>query len=70
MVVTTPELTQLEERRQPTTTLSGWRRFVQAEEARFTLLPHDRWQALDTAERTRSVTPPSSNRRSPGPACT
>jgi hypothetical protein len=49
MVVTSPGLTQLEERRQPTTTLSGWRRFVEAEEARFALLPRDDWQALDAA---------------------
>ena len=30
---------QLEDRRQPTTTLEGWRRFVDADEAAFELLP-------------------------------
>ena len=31
---------QLEDRRQPTTTLEGWRRFVDGNEATFDLLPN------------------------------
>ena len=43
---------QLEDRRQPTTTLEGWRRFVDAiDSATFTLLPNADWDALDDAAR-------------------
>jgi Bacterial TniB protein len=38
---------QLEDRRQPTTTLEGWRRFVDADEAVFTLLPDADRHALE-----------------------
>lgn len=46
-------LNQLEDRRQPTTTLEGWRRFVEADPPEFTLLDEDRWRSLD--ERTRML---------------
>jgi len=42
---------QLEDRRQPTTTLEGWRRFVDAEEATFVLLPDADRDALQDAVR-------------------
>jgi hypothetical protein len=43
---------QLEDRRQPTTTLEGWRRFVDAtDSATFTLLPNADWDALEDAAR-------------------
>ena len=38
-------------RRDPTTTLLGWRRFVDAEPARFELLPEPQWAALSQADR-------------------
>jgi hypothetical protein len=41
----------LEGRRDPTTTLQGWRRFVDAEPAQFELLPEPRWAALSPADR-------------------
>lgn len=41
----------LGDRRDPPTTLQGWRRFVDAEPARFELLPEARWAALSPAER-------------------
>jgi AAA domain len=50
-VVVTPTLGQLEDRRQPTTTLEGWRRFVDAEEATFELLQDAEWTALEDAGR-------------------
>ena len=40
------ELAQLEDRRQPTTTLEGWRRFVDADPPQLTMLPDDQWTAL------------------------
>jgi hypothetical protein len=42
---------QLEDRRPPTTTLEGWRRFVDAEEATFDLLPTAARDALEDAAR-------------------
>ena len=54
MVVTLPptELAgQLEDRRQPTTTLEGWRRFVDADPATFTLLPDADRDAFDDTAR-------------------
>jgi hypothetical protein len=42
---------QLEDRRQPTTTLEGWRRFVDSTESNFTLLPDADWDALEDAAR-------------------
>lgn len=35
------QLSQLEDRHVPTTTLEGWRRFVEADPAMFELLPRD-----------------------------
>ncbi|ORW05883.1 ATP/GTP-binding protein [Mycobacterium kyorinense] len=45
-------VSQLEERRQPTTTLEGWRRFVDADPPQFTLLDDRDWSSLSDAERT------------------
>jgi Cdc6-like AAA superfamily ATPase len=42
---------QLEDRRQPTTTLEGWRRFVDGNEATFDLLPNAEHDALDDLAR-------------------
>lgn len=42
---------QLENRRSPTTTLEGWRSFIHADPSEFTLLPQDRWEALDEPQR-------------------
>jgi hypothetical protein len=44
-------ISQLEERRQPTTTLEGWRRFIDADRPEFTLLPDQDWSDLDDADR-------------------
>jgi Bacterial TniB protein len=41
----------LADRRDPTTTLQGWRRFVDAEPARFELLADAQWAALGPADR-------------------
>lgn len=41
----------LGDRRDPPTTLQGWRRFVDAEPASFELLPEVQWAALNPAER-------------------
>lgn len=43
---------QLEDRRQPTTTLEGWRRFVDADPPEFALLDDDVWASLGEDERT------------------
>lgn len=52
MVVAAPtNAVQLENRRAPTTTLEGWRSFVNADPADLELLPHDAWEALDEAQR-------------------
>jgi hypothetical protein len=51
-VVVTPTPGQLEDRRQPTTTLEGWRRFVDADEPTLELLPDADRDALDDAART------------------
>lgn len=45
-------VSQLEDRRQPTTTLEGWRRFVDADPPEFTLLPDEQWSTLSETERT------------------
>lgn len=44
-------VSQLQDRRQPTTTLEGWRRFIEAETPRLDLLSEPEWKALD--EQTR-----------------
>jgi hypothetical protein len=44
-------VSQLEDRRQPTTTLEGWRRFVDADPVDFELLHDDAWSALSEDER-------------------
>jgi hypothetical protein len=44
-------VSQLEDRRQPTTTLEGWRRFVEADPPPVTLLNNDEWSALSDDER-------------------
>lgn len=44
-------VSQLEDRRQPTTTLEGWRRFIDADPPQFTLLPDDDWGTLNPDER-------------------
>ncbi|MER7279451.1 TniB family NTP-binding protein [Dactylosporangium sp. NPDC000244] len=45
------QVSQLEDRRQPTTTLEGWRRFVESDQPEFTLLPEDEWAALSEDDR-------------------
>ncbi|CAM4337849.1 ATP-binding protein [Nocardia ninae] len=51
MAVLTP-VSQLDDRRQPTTTLEGWRRFVQTEPSpQFELLPEREWKTLDEQKR-------------------
>jgi len=42
---------QLENRRAPTTTLEGWRSFVNADPSDLALLPRDQWEALDERDR-------------------
>lgn len=44
-------ISQLEDRRQPTTTLEGWRRFIDADRPEFTLLPEQEWAGLDDVSR-------------------
>ena len=44
-------VSQLEDRRQPTTTLEGWRRFVEAEPTQFALLAEQDWNSLSGRER-------------------
>jgi len=39
------------DRREPTMTLTGWRRFVDAPPAGFDVLPESRWQALSEQDR-------------------
>ena len=46
-------VSQLEDRRQPTTTLEGWRRFVEADPPEFELLPEPEWTELDQQSRMR-----------------
>lgn len=38
---------QLENRRPPTTTLEGWRSFVNADPSDLALLPAEQWKALE-----------------------
>ena len=45
------DIGQLENRRAPTTTLEGWRSFVNADPSDLALLPRERWEALDERER-------------------
>jgi hypothetical protein len=45
------EASQLEDRRQPTTTLEGWRRFVTADPPECPLLPAEEWAELSENER-------------------
>ncbi len=42
---------QLENRRAPTTTLEGWRSFVNADPSELALLPREEWEALDERDR-------------------
>jgi hypothetical protein len=51
MVVKDVPASQSDERRDPTTTLAGWRRFVDADPASFDLLDEPAWVALPDAER-------------------
>lgn len=54
--VTEPQtvaVNQLEDRRQPTTTLEGWRRFIEADAPEFELLDDLTWSQLDDDARTR-----------------
>jgi hypothetical protein len=44
-------ISQLEDRRQPTTTLEGWRRFIDTDRPEFALLSDQEWAALDDAGR-------------------
>src|SRR5260370_42421619 len=46
MVVSSPPAETAGERREPTTTLSGWRHFVDAASAMFDLLGEGAWAAL------------------------
>jgi Bacterial TniB protein len=46
-------VSQLEDRRQPTTTLEVWRRFVEADPPEFELLPEPEWTELDQQSRMR-----------------
>jgi hypothetical protein len=41
------------DRREPTMTLTGWRRFVDTPAAAFELLPADAWQQVTEPDRTR-----------------
>ena len=43
---------QLEDRRQPTTTLEGWRRFIDVDPPELTLLPDKQWLNLTAAQRS------------------
>ena len=45
------EVSQLQDRRLPTTTMEGWRRFVDADPVEFELLSQDDWAALADGER-------------------
>ena len=51
MVVKDVPASQSDERRDPTTTLAGWRRVVDADPASFDLLDEPAWVALPDAER-------------------
>ncbi|CAM5463981.1 hypothetical protein [Streptomyces coeruleorubidus] len=55
MVVNTPDerepLTGDDERIEPPTSLSGWRRFVEKDPATFDLAPPKRWEAMDDEAR-------------------
>lgn len=45
-------VSQLQDRHVPTTTLEGWRRFVETDPATFELLPRDEWAVLPDDDRT------------------
>ncbi|MGW7754485.1 hypothetical protein ACWGK6_23635 [Streptomyces violaceusniger] len=51
MVVNFPEFGMADDRRLPTTTLEGWRRFVNSDPLTFDLLPEDDWQTLEDLAR-------------------
>jgi len=51
VVVSAPELGIIDDRRAPTTTLAGWRQFVQDDPVTLDLLPDADWAALDMASR-------------------
>ena len=54
MVVSAVDAAELDaDRREPTMTLTGWRRFVESAPASFDLLPDAQWQALSDADRGR-----------------
>jgi hypothetical protein len=58
-MVAVAETGQLENRRAPTTTLEGWRSFVNADPSELTLLPTDPWEALDERAAGTTTTPGS-----------
>jgi len=45
------EAGQLENRRAPTTTLEGWRSFVNSDPSELTLLPSEKWEGLGERDR-------------------
>ena len=61
----------IDDRRAPTTTLAGWRQFVQDDPVTLRLLPEPEWAALDDASRGEydeariGTTPSSSSSRPP-----
>jgi Bacterial TniB protein len=52
VVVTAPDLGIIDDRRAPTTTLAGWRQFVQDDPVTLDLLPEPDWVALDAVNRS------------------
>jgi Bacterial TniB protein len=52
VVVNAPDLGIVDDRRAPTTTLAGWRQFVQDDPVTLHLLPESQWAAVDAAGRT------------------
>lgn len=52
MVVTGADAGIIDDRRAPTTTLAGWRQFVQDDPITLDLLPEPDWAALDAASRS------------------
>lgn len=51
MVVTESDLGIIDDRRAPTTTLTGWRQFVHDDPVTLDLLPQARWKTLDSVAR-------------------
>ena len=52
MVVTNADVGIIDDRRAPTTTLAGWRQFVQEDPIALDILPDRQWAALDAASRS------------------